>query len=129
MTENIIQLPAKIYDAVCKQAKVKQKTPDVLVTEWVATHLETDFAHKDETEVAFEQEIAAFNKLKPTLLQQYPNQYVAIYQGQVVAYGDKKLAVSRQVRETLGAVVYYVALVSPDEPRTVRIPSVWVTRP
>ena len=129
MTENIIQLPAKIYDAVCKQAKVQQKTPDVLVTEWVATHLETDFAHKDETEVAFEQEIAAFNKLKPTLLQQYPNQYVAIYQGQVVAYGDKKLAVSRQVRESLGAVVYYVALVSPDEPRTVRIPSVWVTRP
>lgn len=128
MTENIIQLPAKIYDAVCKQAKVQHKTPDVLVTEWVATHLETEIAHKDAAQLAFEQEIAAFNALKPTLLQQYPNQYVAIYQGKVVAHGDKKLDVSRQVRENLGATVYYVALVSPDEPPTVRIPSVWVTR-
>ncbi|MCA9998441.1 MAG: hypothetical protein KDE56_21915 [Anaerolineales bacterium] len=126
MTQNIIQLPAKIYDAVCKQAKVQHKTPDMLVTEWVATHLNPDSAEKDDAETAFEQEIAAFNALKPTLLQQYPNQYVAIYQGQVVAHGNKKLEVSRQVREKFGAVVYYVAQVSSAKPRTVRIPSVWV---
>jgi hypothetical protein len=65
--------------------------------------------------------------LKPKLLKEYPGQYVAIHDGEVVANGGDKLEVSRQVREQFGQVVYYVELVSPDSPRTVRMPLVRVS--
>lgn len=128
MAQNTIELPEEIYEAVRRRAAAQQKTPDTLVTEWVSAHLETGRSDEGEELVAFEQEIAAFEALKPTLLGQYRGQYVAIYQGEVVASGDKKLDVSRQVREQYGPIVYYVELVAPDSPRKVRIPSVWVTR-
>lgn len=77
---------------------------------------------------AFEQEIAAFELLNPTLLEQYPEQYVAIYQGQVIATGDEKLALLEQVREQFGNIVCYIEKASPDSPRTVRMPSIRVSR-
>jgi hypothetical protein len=128
MTQNVIQLPQEIYEAVRRQAAAQQKTPDSLVTEWVASHLETEGNDEDEALAAFEQEIAAFETMKPALMEQYSGQYVAIHQGEVVVSGDQKLDVSRQVREQYGPVVYYVGLVAPGGPRTVRIPSVWATR-
>lgn len=127
MAQNVIQLPQEMYEAVRQKAAAQHKSPDALVTEWVSTHLDIAKSDKDERLVAFEQEIAAFETLKPELLKQYPGQYVAIYQGKVVASGVDKHEVSRQVREQYGLVVYYVQLVSP-KPRTARIPSVWVTR-
>ena len=39
---------------------------------------------------AFEQEVAAFERLKPTLIEMYPGQYVAIYLGEVIGTGDRK---------------------------------------
>jgi hypothetical protein len=45
---------------------------------------------------------------------------VAIYLGEVVASGDGKLEVSRQVRERFGPVDYFVELVASDTPRKVR---------
>ena len=127
MPQNTIRLPQDIYEEVRRQAAAQRKTPDTLVTEWVSAHLEVSNG-EDEALAAFEREVAAFEALKPALLEEYPGQYVAIYQGEVVACGDNKLEVSRQVREQYGSVVYYVELVTPDAPRTVRIPSVWVAR-
>ena len=112
MTQNVIQLPQEIYEAVRRQAAAQRKTPDSLVTEWVASHLETEGNDEDEALAAFEQEIAAFETMKPALMEQYSGQYVAIHQGEVVASGDQKLDVSRQVREQYGPVVYYVGLVA-----------------
>jgi hypothetical protein len=128
MTQNTIQLPREIYEAVRQRAVAERKTADMLVTEWVATHLDKEKNKDDENLIAFEQEIAAFEVLKPALMEEYAGKYVAIYQGKVVASGDNKLEVSRQVREQYGLVNYYVERVAPDSPRTVRIPSVWVTR-
>jgi hypothetical protein len=39
MAQNVIQLPEDIYKAILKQASKQQKTPDNLVTEWVASYL------------------------------------------------------------------------------------------
>lgn len=128
MAQNTIHLPREIYDAVRRQAAAQQKTPDMLVTEWVSAHLETGNRVTNDELTAFEQEIAAFEALKPALLEQYRGQYVAIYQGEVVASGERKLDVSRQVRESHGPVIYYVELVAEDAPRKVRIPSVWAVR-
>jgi hypothetical protein len=128
MAQNVIELPQEIYEAVRRRAVAERKTADMLVTEWVAAQLGDKSRDEDARQIAFKREIAAFEALKPTLLEQYAGQYVAIYQGKVVASGDNKLEVSRQVREQQGLVNYYVELVSPDSPRTVRIPSVWITR-
>lgn len=129
MGQNMIQLPQEMYEAVRQRAAAQRKTAETLVIEWVSSYLETEDSGESETIAAFEQEVAAFAALKPALLTEYAGQYVAIYRGSVVASGEDKLAVSRQVREQYGVVPYYVELVAEDAPRTVRIPSSWVIGP
>lgn len=120
--QNTIQLPQEMYETVRRKALAQRKTIDDLVIEWIAEHLEESTTNEN-TE-ALDREIAAYEQLKPTLLEQYPGQYVAIYQGQVVASGTDRLALVDQVRQRLGNVICYVEKVSPESPRTIRMPSV-----
>jgi hypothetical protein len=124
--QNIVQLPQDLYEAVRKKAVAQHKTTDALVIEWVSEYL----GESETSEIieAFEQEVAAFEQLKVTLLQQYAGKFVAIYQGKVVASGNEKLTLLDRVREEFGNVVCYIEQVTPDAPRTVRIPSVRVVR-
>lgn len=124
--QNMIQLPQDLYDAVRKKAAAQQKTTDALVTEWVSEHL--DESEASEITQAFEQEVAAFEQMRADLLTQYAGQFVAIYQGKVVASGSEKLALLDKVREQYGNVVCYIEKVAPDSPRTVRMPSMRVAR-
>ncbi len=118
-----VQLPQDLYEAIIKRAKTEQKTADALIVEWVSEKVgETELA---EAEEAFEQEVAAFKVLKPKLLQKYPDQYVAIYKGQVVANGDNRLSVVKEVYNQVGEVPCYVEKVTLEPLRRVRIPSVW----
>ncbi len=122
-----IHLPQELYDAIRKRAAAQQKTTEALIIEWVSEHL--DESETSDITQAFEQEVAAFEQLKPKLLEQYPGKFVAIYQGRVVASGDQKLALLDQVREQFGNVVCYIEKVAADSPRTVRMPSVRIVRP
>lgn len=61
-------------------------------------------------------EVAAFERLKPTLQEQYGGQAVAIYQGQVVAAGDDKMAVLGRVLDEYGPVPCYIEWVEPESP-------------
>jgi hypothetical protein len=121
-----VQLPRNIYEAVRKRAKSQRKTADDLVVEWLSEKIdETESAEADE---AFDQEVAAFNTLKPTLLAQYPDQYVAIYQGQVVGNGDNRLFLLKAVYNRFGEVPCYIEKVTSEPLRRVRIPSMWKTK-
>lgn len=124
--QNMIQLPKDLYDAVRKKAAAQQKTTDALVTEWISEHLEE--SETSEINQAFEQEVAAFEQMRADLLTQYAGQFVAIYQGKVVATGSEKLALLNQVREQYGNVVCYIEKVASDSPRTVRMPSIRIAR-
>ncbi|MAT97699.1 MAG: hypothetical protein CL608_11190 [Anaerolineaceae bacterium] len=124
--QNMIQLPQDLYDAVRKKAAAQKKTTDALVIEWVSEHL--DESETSEITQVFEQEVAAFERMRSDLLVQYAGQYVAIYQGKVVASGSEKLALLDKVREQYGNVVCYIEKVASDSPRTVRMPSVRVSR-
>ena len=124
--ENVIVLPEELYDAVRRKAAAQRKTADALVIEWVSEQL--DEWERGEIIQAFEAEVAAFEQLRPALLELYADQYVAIYQGQVVASGDEKLALLDEVRQKFGNVVCYIEKVAVDSPRTVRMPSVRITR-
>ena len=118
-----VRLPQDLYDAVDKQAKRQRKTADDLVVEWVVEKMgETELVEAD---TAFEREIDAFNALKPELLAQYPGQYVAIYQGQVVVNGDNRLALVKEVYSQFGEVPCYVEKITLEPLRQVRMPSVW----
>ena len=76
----------------------------------------------------FEHEVAAFERLKPALQEQYSGRAVAVFQGQVIAAGDDKMAVLGAVLKTHGPVQCYIEWVEPEVPRQARIPSAWVTR-
>lgn len=121
-----INLPPKLYEAVNRQADKLQKTADDLIAEWVAERLAT--SKSDEPPTTFEQEAAAFEQLKPALLKQYAGQYVAIYQGRVVASGGDKFELLRQVYKTFGEIPCYIDMVSTEPPRRVRMPSFRVVR-
>jgi hypothetical protein len=121
--QQTVQLPQDLYEAVHERAKIQRKTADDLVVEWVSEKIgETQLAEADR---AFEQEIAAFEALKAELLVQFPGQYVAIYQGQVVGHGDNRLALVKEVYHQFGEVPCYVEKVTLEPPRRVRMPSVW----
>lgn len=77
---------------------------------------------------ALQQEIEAFEQLKPQLLQTHPGQYVAVYQGHVIAAGNDKMELLGQVWETFGDIICYIEKVEAETPRRVRMPSVWVKR-
>ncbi len=126
MNQHTIQLSPDLYDAVRCRAAAQQKSPDSLVSEWVTEQL--DSTEADEAKIAFEQEIAAFEQMKPALLEQYAGQFVAIYQGQVVAVGDNRLALVKEVYNQFGEVPCYVEQVTAEPPRRVRITSVWKAR-
>lgn len=126
MNQHTIQLSPDLYDAVRRRAAAQQKSPDSLVSEWVTEQL--DSTEADEAKIAFEQEIAAFEQMKPALLEQYAGQFVAIYQGQVVAVGGNRLALVKEVYNRFGEVPCYVEQVTAEPPQRVRITSVWKAR-
>lgn len=77
---------------------------------------------------SFEREVAAFDALDANLQERYAGKVVAIYQGQVVAEGDSKLAVLDAVLAAHGPVPCYVDWVQSEGPRRVRVPSVWMAQ-
>ena len=101
----------------------------------------TDEQEKDETKNAapkrpadaarfpqFDQEIIAFEQMKPELLKQYSGQAVAIYQGKVVATGKNKMDALRNAEKRMGAIHCYVEWVDSVTPRQIISPSVFSKR-
>lgn len=75
-----------------------------------------------------EQEIASFERLQAELSQHYGGQYVAIYQGEVVAHGPDRLMLTEQVYAQFGAVPCFIERADATEPRTARMPSVRIVK-
>ncbi len=77
---------------------------------------------------SFEREVATFEALEPALQERYAGRAIAIYQGEIVADGDSKMAVLDAVLASFGQVPCYVDWVKPSGPRRVRVPSVWIAK-
>jgi hypothetical protein len=76
---------------------------------------------REAEEAAIKQDHAAFVRMLPELLKQYPGHAVAIHKGQVVAVGDDKMDLWSQVRQELGPVPVYVQTVE-YPPRVYKMP-------
>lgn len=126
MSGNQITLPDKLYEVVRRQAAMEEKTPDALITEWVEERV-VDLERWSNTREAFELEVAAFERMKPELLDKHQGEYVAIYSGEVVATGEDKLELLHEIYEQFGPVVCYIEQVGASGLRTIRMPSIRTT--
>ena len=72
-------------------------------------------------EAAIEREHAAFERMLPELLKQYPGQAVAIYKGEVVGVGDDEIAVWEEARKKFKGATIYVQIVE-YPPRIYKMP-------
>jgi hypothetical protein len=106
---------------------------DIVDTDSFASQLrhgidEETRAWKEQSELAFAKEVAAFERMKPELIEKYGGQYVAIYQERLVGHGEDKWALLDRVIEQFGEVPCYIEKAEPNTPRRVRIPTVWIVR-
>lgn len=71
----------------------------------------------------WELEYRAFLRLKPSLLQEFADRYVAVHEEQVVDSGEDKLKLGLRVYNKFGYVPIFFGLVSESADPLVRIPS------
>lgn len=76
----------------------------------------------------FTRAVNAFQELLPALQADYAGRAVAVYQDQVIAAGDDKMAVLAYVLKQYGPIPCYIEWVESEAPRRARIPSTWVAR-
>ena len=98
-------LPIAVYEALCAKANGGIMPAPA----------------KTEGNAGFERERAAFERLKPELLKQYPERVVAVVGGQVVEIGDDELEVFDRVHARFGNISMYVQKVT-EHPRVYHIP-------
>ena len=75
-----------------------------------------------------EHEIASFERMQAELSRSYGSQYVAIYQGEVVAHGPDRHMLTEQVYAQFGAVPFFVERADATEPRTAKMPSILIAK-
>lgn len=68
------------------------------------------------------QEKAAFTRLLPGLLAQYPGQYAAVHEGQVIATGKDQMRVIKEALVQTGGATIYVGLITDQPQAPERIP-------
>lgn len=84
---------------------------------------EFDFPPRPTNPLAEEER--AYAKLLPGLLQTQLGQFVAIYQGRVIASGSDRVQTAKQAYAAVGYVPVLVRRVSDSPPTPVMLPSVW----
>ena len=131
MTTLTLEKP-ELVDRLAQIATAHNTTPDALLDQAVRELISTIDQGQPQTEPKhaqdfpeFMREVAAFERLKPELLEQYRGRVVAIHQGAVVAVGDNRMDVLGDVLEKLGPVPCYTENVEEQTPRKARITSAW----
>jgi len=69
---------------------------------------------QEEEQQKMQQEIAAYRDLHPALLQNFPGQYVAVYQGQLVDHDHEQLALYLRIRQHYPGEVVLIRQVRPE---------------
>jgi len=79
--------------------------------------------HTNPNRAAMLQEQAAYQAMLPKLLAAYENQYIAVYQGDVIDHDADKIALSMRLDETHPNVVVLVRQVTVEPDRVLKMPS------
>ena len=114
----IITLPDNIY----RQAELLAQTTNRPVAEVLAETIRQAFppVHVDADRAAMQQEVANFEASHAELWQQYPRQYVAVHQGQVIDNDADELALVERIEASCANDVVLIRQVLPQLPEPLR---------
>lgn len=119
-TQIEISIPQELYQRMSNLARQRNlPLTNVLDTALSLAEATPQMAVADPDE-AMRREIEAFHHLHPDLVQHYLQQYVAIYQGQLVDYDDEQLALLARIEEKYPTEVVLLRRVG-DEPEPVEL--------
>jgi hypothetical protein len=103
-----LAVSTKTFSQLTKVAQEKELDVEVLAEQVIGQFLQADAEQK------MAREIEAFRAMHSRLLSQYPNQYVAIYQGQLVDHDADQLALFLRVDQQYPNEVVLIRQVLPE---------------
>ncbi|MCB8945977.1 MAG: hypothetical protein H6658_19700 [Ardenticatenaceae bacterium] len=111
-TQVTLTIPDKLYRRAQQVARMKQQDVSEVLVEAIQL---TDVGEGSlERETAVAREEAAFQQLHPKLWQQYPGQYVAIHDGQLVDHDTDQVTLFLRMREQYPDEFVWIAPVQPQ---------------
>lgn len=121
-----ITLPTELSQLLQSQANTEQQPLEEFVIKLLYETVETVPSKQQSPlgQQGFLTEVAAFEKLKPSLLKTHLGQVVAVYQEKVVAVGSSREAVLQEVTTEFGNVPCYIEWVEENVPRKIRFPAI-----
>lgn len=108
----IIEVPEKVYDQAAALAHSNQREVNEVLQEIVIRSFPPMYDGGKEFE-AMEQEVAAFAAMHAELWETYPQQFVAIYHGQVVDHDGDEWALLHRIDEKYPDEVVMIDQVKP----------------
>ena len=99
----MIEITLAVSDPVYQQAAQLAQRTNRPVEEVLADTLEQAFSPfgVDACRPIMQQEEAAFEAMRATLWEQFPNQYVALHQGQVIDHDSDQVLLVQRVRQKI----------------------------
>jgi hypothetical protein len=114
-TEITLTIPDHIYQQVQQIAESEKRPIADIINHALSYTFPSVHVHPRRAQM--EQETAVFWQMHPQLLVQYPNQYIAIFQGQVVDHDQDRLALIARIDEKYTDAIVLIKKVT-DEPES-----------
>jgi predicted transcriptional regulator len=116
-----------VYDRIKNLAYAQQQPLSEVVEHLLAHSLPSNEAEMsdtlDESEKALKREIAAYHLMHARLWEKYPNQHVAIYQGEIVDHDPDGAALSLRIYQRLPDATVLIRQVEAAPEREIRVRS------
>jgi predicted transcriptional regulator len=106
-----IELDDDLYAKIEAQAKLREISPTLLIRQILRSQLD-EFRQLYSADS--QRNWAAFRRQLPDLLQTHVGQYVAIVNGQIVGYGNDRIALLKDMRAQYGRLHILVTEVTPQ---------------
>lgn len=114
----MIEVPEQLYDQAAELAQSTQREINEVLQEMVIRSFPPMYDGGEEFD-AMEQEVDAFAKMHTDLWEKYPQQFVAIYQGQVVDHDGDEWALLHRIDEKYPDEVVMIDQVKPTFERKI----------
>lgn len=106
-----LTIPDELYRQAQRVARIRERDVAEILVEAIV--LEAGITEQAQ-ETAVDREEAAFLRLHPHLWQQYPEQYVAIYNGQLIDHDKDQVALFQRVKQKYPKEFVWIAPVHED---------------
>lgn len=126
-TQIILTIPDELYSRARRIAQVNHQEVTALLIEALAESPildEESYENGDhEDDEAVDREMTAYVAMHPILWEQYPGQYVAVYEGRLIDHDTNDIALSQRINENYPDVFVWMCKVEAQPFRTLQMPS------